>query len=147
VSSECSSPKRSAIPNRARAELLSEYLRQHGLDHGRIVRHRLWHAEAFLEAGSEVIVCGRREDRLREAHGRHPGLHIKACDVSSDQDRSALVDWVVSSFGKLNVLVNNAGVQRDIDFTQGIAEFLAGDSELRINLEAPIILAGLSSRT
>lgn len=100
-------------------------------------------AEAFLHAGSQVIVCGRRENRLLEAQKKLPGLHVRTCDVADEQQRRALVDWVVADFGSLNVLVNNAGVQRDITFTQGIAEFLAGDNEIRLNLEAPILLAGM----
>lgn len=43
----------------------------------------------------------------------------------------------------MNILVNNAGVQRDIDFTKGISEFFAGENEIKINLEAPIVLTGL----
>ena len=100
-------------------------------------------AEAFLEADNEVIICGRREQRLREAQKKHPEFHIKVCDVANDADRRQLVEWVKANFNSLNILVNNAGVQRDIDFTKGIAEFLAGDSEIKINLEAPIILSGL----
>ncbi len=34
-------------------------------------------------------------------------------------------------------------IQRDIDFTTGISEFLAGENEIIINLEAPIVLTGL----
>jgi uncharacterized oxidoreductase len=100
-------------------------------------------AQAFLAAGSEVIICARREDRLLEARKQQPGVHTRRCDLANEQDRSALVQWALASFGKLNVLVNNAGVQRDIDFSQGIGEFLAGENEIRINLEAPIILTGL----
>jgi uncharacterized oxidoreductase len=100
-------------------------------------------AEAFLEAGNTVIICGRREERLREAHARHPALHTRVCDVADAADRSGLVDWVSTRFSDLNVLVNNAGVQRDVDFTQGLGEFLAGENEIRVNLEAPIILSGL----
>jgi len=100
-------------------------------------------AEAFLEAGSEVIICGRREHRLREAQRAHPSLHVRSCDVASDRGRGELVEDVVTHFGALNVLVNNAGVQRDVDFTKGIADFERGENEIRINLEAPIILAGL----
>jgi uncharacterized oxidoreductase len=100
-------------------------------------------AQAFLDGGSEVIICGRREARLLDARKRHPNLHVKRCDVASDRDRSDLAAWVVTEFGALNVLVNNAGVQRDIDLTKGIAEFLAGENEIRINLEAPILLSGL----
>jgi uncharacterized oxidoreductase len=43
----------------------------------------------------------------------------------------------------LNILVNNAGVLRDIDFTKDISEFLIGENEIKINLEAPIVLTGL----
>jgi len=100
-------------------------------------------AEAFLDAGSEVLICGRREERLLEARTRHAALYTKTCDIANEHDRQALVAWAIANLGGLNILVNNAGVQRDIGFSKGIAEFLAGDNEIRINLEAPIILAGM----
>ena len=100
-------------------------------------------AEAFLNAGSEVIICGRREGRLREAQKKHPEFHTRTCDVAQVSDCRALADWVGASFPNLNIVVNNAGVQRDIDFTQGIDGFLGGESEIRINLEAPTVLCGL----
>jgi uncharacterized oxidoreductase len=100
-------------------------------------------AETFLEAKNEVIICGRREKRLREAQEKHPDLHIKVCDVAEETDRTELLKWIAANFSALNILINNAGVQRDIDFTKGIAEYLAGENEIKINLEAPIILSGL----
>ncbi len=100
-------------------------------------------AKSFLEAGNEVVICGRREGRLLEAQNKYPDLHIKVCDVSDEEDRRLLVEWTAAKFGRLNILVNNAGIQRDIDFTKGIGDFLAGESEIKINLEAPIILSGM----
>jgi uncharacterized oxidoreductase len=50
---------------------------------------------------------------------------------------------VSANFKDLNILVNNAGVQMDIDFTRGVDAFLAGESEIRINLEAPMVLSAL----
>jgi uncharacterized oxidoreductase len=100
-------------------------------------------AESLLEAGNEVIICGRRKERLFEAQKKHPDLHIKVCDIADEADRRALVKWATANFRNLNILVNNAGVQRDIDFTKGIDEFLAGVNEIKINLEAPIVLSGL----
>lgn len=100
-------------------------------------------AESFLEAGNEVIICGRREERLLEAQKKHPEFHIKVCNVAEEADRRILVEWISANFSNLNILVNNAGVQRDIDFTKGISEFLSGENEIRINLEAPIVLSGL----
>jgi uncharacterized oxidoreductase len=101
-------------------------------------------AEAFLAAGSEVIICGRREARLREAQARHPRLHVRACDVASADDRRALFAWLGTQHPGFNVLVNNAGIQRDVDLTRGAAEMGPVDEELRINLEAPIALSALA---
>jgi uncharacterized oxidoreductase len=100
-------------------------------------------AEAFLQAGNEVMVCGRREGRLREAQERHPELHVMVCDVAKIEDCQALAERVGARFPDLNILVNTAGVQRDLDFTQGIDAFLTGESEIRTNLEAPMVLSGL----
>lgn len=38
-------------------------------------------AESFLKSGNEVIICGRREERLLEAQRNLPGLHIKQCFI------------------------------------------------------------------
>jgi uncharacterized oxidoreductase len=100
-------------------------------------------AEAFLKAGSEVVICGRREARLLEAQKKHPALHTRTCDVASTSDCRALAQWAGAAFKELNILVNNAGVQRDIDLTKGVDMFLGGESEIRINLEAPIVLSAL----
>ncbi len=100
-------------------------------------------AEAFLAAGNEVIICGRREDKLIEAQKKHPEFHIRACDLAKEEDRKTLVDWITANFPHLNMLVNNAGIQRDIDFTKGISEYFSGGNEIKINLEAPIVLTGM----
>ena len=100
-------------------------------------------AEAFLRAGSEVMICGRREQRLNEARDKHPELHTRVCDVASIEECKALSEWVRKNFSNLNILINNAGLQRDLDFTHGADDYLAHPDEIRINLEAPIILSGL----
>lgn len=100
-------------------------------------------AEAFLAHGSDVVVCARRKDRLFATQQKHPEVRIRECNVAEQKDREALVEWAGSSFPKLNVLVNNAGIQRDVDFTSGAEQFLAGESEIKTNLEAPIALSGM----
>ena len=100
-------------------------------------------AEAFLAEGSAVVICGRRQSRLEEAKAKHPQLHTKACDVADDTARRDLVAWLEANFPRLNILINNAGLQRDIDFTRALEDFLSGENEIRTNLESPIILTGL----
>ncbi len=100
-------------------------------------------ASEFMAAGSEVIVCGRRLEKLEEARLRLPGLHTRSCDLLLERERWALFDWVTTSFEKVNVLVNNAGVQRMIDLRKGEAELHAADDEVEVNLRAYIHLASL----
>jgi len=100
-------------------------------------------AEKFLALGNEVIICGRRERKLKEAQNKHPYLHIFTCDVADSKDRERLLDWVVAEFPSLNILINNAGIQRDIDFNKGMEDLISGQNEISINLEAPIYLTAL----
>lgn len=99
-------------------------------------------AERFLAAGSEVIICGRREDTLREAKEKHPQFHTRVCDVSDEAERSALFEWATSEFLRLNVLVNNAGIQRRLNL-QETEDWQRTRSEIAINFDAPVHLSRL----
>ncbi len=100
-------------------------------------------AKLLLEQGNEVIICGRREDKLRDARAGLPGLHIKVCDVADPAERVALYHWVKNGFGGFNILVNNAGIQKMLDFKQGADVFSGGESEIETNLTAPVHLCAL----
>jgi uncharacterized oxidoreductase len=98
-------------------------------------------AEEFAKSGNEVIICGRREEKLKEAKTKLPQIHTKICDVSKPKDREELFSWVNSNFKGINILVNNAGVQRMIDFKKGIAELAKHENEVDINLSSTIQLS------
>jgi uncharacterized oxidoreductase len=99
-------------------------------------------AGRFLRAGSEVIVCGRREAKLREAKEKHPELHVRVCDVADQSQRAALLQWVIGQFPRLNVLVNNAGIQLRVALTEPGPWERIGE-EIAVNLEAPVHLSTL----
>jgi uncharacterized oxidoreductase len=99
-------------------------------------------AKRFADRDNEVIICGRNEEKLRSAKDQVPQLQIKACDVGSEDDRVELAEWANIEFPKLNVLVNNAGIQRRIDLTAS-EDWKETSSEIAINLEAPIHLSRL----
>lgn len=99
--------------------------------------------KAFLEAKSNVIICGRREERLREVQKKHPEIQYKVCDVSDESERKSLVEWAIKNFSSLNIFVNNAGIQKNIDLTKGVDEIIKGDDEIKINFEAPVMLNAL----
>jgi 2-deoxy-D-gluconate 3-dehydrogenase len=71
-------------------------------------------ARRLSEAGASVLLADRRADRLADAHARladNGGAVASAeGDVSAEADVDALVAAAVSRFGRLDVLVNNAGV-------------------------------------
>ncbi|MCL2885004.1 MAG: SDR family NAD(P)-dependent oxidoreductase [Oscillospiraceae bacterium] len=96
----------------------------------------------FHDRGNTVILCGRREDRLAEAAAALPGVYTFRCDVANESDRQALLRHVTDNFPGLNMLINNAGIQRDIDLTKGTAELHDAD-EVTVDLEAPIRLSAL----
>jgi uncharacterized oxidoreductase len=105
-------------------------------------------AEAFAQEGSEVILCGRRRSKLQQAKTKIPRAHIRKCDVSVESERKELLHWTTTNFPRLNMLVNNAGIQRQVDFTSPLIakRTLPADDELAINLEAVIRLCALFVR-
>lgn len=66
-------------------------------------------AEHFLNAGSTVVVTGRRDGPLNDAKKKFPKLETFQGDVSDIESRQKLVHWLLENFPKLNILVNNAG--------------------------------------
>ena len=71
-------------------------------------------AELFAKEGAKVVITARRVDKLEEvaAKIREAGGEVLPvpCDVSKNADVEAMVAKVVEAFGKIDVLVNNAGV-------------------------------------
>jgi len=102
-------------------------------------------AEAFLNEDNEVIICGRRERKLKEAKHKLSRVHIKKFDVSYETERQKLCRWAKSNFSNLNILVNNAGIQRQHVFTSPkvLKPPLVKDDEVAVNLVAPIRLCAL----
>ncbi|WP_433796200.1 SDR family NAD(P)-dependent oxidoreductase [Actinoplanes sp. CA-252034] len=98
-------------------------------------------AEAFLADGAAVAVCGRSPEALARFTRAHPKALAVQADVTLPSARDALLNAVTERFGRLDVLVNNAGTFVERDFTSGdTTETL--DQEVALNLTAPIHLTG-----
>ena len=74
-------------------------------------------AEAFAEAGSDIVITGRTESRLTEAKEKlEKEYGVKVLSVVADgADEEAIKNVVrrtIDTFGKINTLVNNAQVSR-----------------------------------
>jgi NAD(P)-dependent dehydrogenase (short-subunit alcohol dehydrogenase family) len=83
-------------------------------------------ARALAEAGADVALGARREERLAdtraavEAAGRR-AITVRT-DVSRPEDCQALVDATVAEFGRVDVLVNNAGIGTAVPATRETPE-------------------------
>jgi gluconate 5-dehydrogenase len=71
-------------------------------------------AEGLAEAGANLMLCARREEWLNETFEefRAKGFPAegKTADVSKAEDVQAVVDETVSKFGRVDILINNAGI-------------------------------------
>ncbi len=66
-------------------------------------------AESALAAGHAVVATGRDPARVAAAIGDHPDLLCVGLDVTRPEDAQTAVDAALARFGRIDVLVNNAG--------------------------------------
>jgi len=102
-------------------------------------------ARSLAAEGCALALCGRRaegevEEALTGLRALGADVLYRQADVADRADRAALLDAVRERFGRLNVLVNNAGVAPDVR-----ADILkAGEDSfervMRINLQGPYFL-------
>ncbi|HEU0103977.1 MAG TPA: SDR family NAD(P)-dependent oxidoreductase [Mycobacteriales bacterium] len=64
----------------------------------------------FARAGDTVVGVARHEPALRELAAEQSGIEVEVCDLDVAADREALVQRVLARHGRIDVLVNNAGV-------------------------------------
>jgi len=70
-------------------------------------------AEGLAEMGAGLVLCARKKERCEQAAKELGGLGVKtlplACDVRNPGDIAHAVDVAVAEFGRVDILINNAG--------------------------------------
>lgn len=68
--------------------------------------------ELLLNSGASVSTCGRSRDKFKQLESNYTGypLHIETADVSKEEDCKRLIDATIAVFGKIDLLINNAGI-------------------------------------
>jgi NAD(P)-dependent dehydrogenase (short-subunit alcohol dehydrogenase family) len=96
-------------------------------------------AHAFSRAGAQVLGVGRRTEALEETAAGHPGIVTFSADLRAPDAPSKVVDAATDRWGRLDVLVNNAGAYVTMPLAETTAEGI--DSMLGVNVAAPSMLA------
>ncbi|MFI9206692.1 SDR family NAD(P)-dependent oxidoreductase [Streptomyces sp. NPDC053253] len=95
-------------------------------------------ARAFAGQGATVVAVGRRKEPLREAAEGHPGIHPFVADVTAEGAAEEIVEAAVTAHGRLDVLVNNAGISTGGPL--GTLDRSVITPLLETNLVAPVLL-------
>ena len=95
-------------------------------------------SQRFLDAGADVIVCGRSEPEVLPSSGDRAAVFVPA-DVRELDAIRAVIAATVERFGRLDVLVNNAGGAPYADAADASPRF--HEKILALNLTAPLHFA------
>jgi 3-oxoacyl-[acyl-carrier protein] reductase len=91
-------------------------------------------AEKLAFLGANVVLCGRTEKHLQATASAISGAggraQVRQCDVSDLGSVDALATWVEQTFGRLDILINNAGVGT---FTAPLHELTTDEWEKVLN--------------
>jgi NAD(P)-dependent dehydrogenase (short-subunit alcohol dehydrogenase family) len=93
-------------------------------------------AKAALAAGDAVVATGRNTDRVRSVLGEAEDLLVVKLDITDPADAQAAAQAAVERFGRIDVLVNNAG-----NFTAGFFEEISPEQfrgQMETNLSGPM---------
>ncbi|MDX3097757.1 SDR family NAD(P)-dependent oxidoreductase [Streptomyces sp. ME19-03-3] len=96
-------------------------------------------ARAFAAEGAHVVAIGRRGEPLKETAAGHDRIMPLPADITAEGEPERIVQAVLETHGRLDVLVNNAGIVRS--GTLGTLTPGMITDQLATNLVAPILLA------
>ncbi len=73
-------------------------------------------AQKFAMRGAKLVICGRDEEILHEAEQRLLAMRVEVlavrCDIAQQYEAENLIRAATERFGRIDVLVNNAGTDR-----------------------------------
>lgn len=76
-------------------------------------------AKGFSEAGAKVVFSDMNEEGVKAAAASFSGeAEGIACDVTNEEDIIRTIDFAVERFGRIDILINNAGMQHVADLEE-----------------------------
>lgn len=102
-------------------------------------------AEALIEEGASVLLVARSREPLEELRARYPEqTAVQTCDMRDMAAVAALADTAVEVFGRLDIVVNNAGIAPAGRFHEQSQD--VWDEVFDVNVRAPAVLTRASAK-
>jgi NAD(P)-dependent dehydrogenase (short-subunit alcohol dehydrogenase family) len=95
-------------------------------------------AQRFLDAGADVVICCRHEPETLPRCGERGALFV-AADVREPAEIDEVIGFATQQFGRIDVLVNNAGGSPPADSATASPKF--SNAIISLNLIAPLVFA------
>ncbi|RHX82433.1 SDR family oxidoreductase [Leptospira yasudae] len=96
-------------------------------------------AKRFAGLGNTVLALGRNKDSLSKLSSV-PGIETIRCDLTKPADFEKLVSMIRKKYSSLNILINNAGIQYNPDFSKDPDQTEFIQKEIETNLTIPVRL-------
>jgi uncharacterized oxidoreductase len=97
-------------------------------------------AVRFVADGAKVIACGRNEIALRKLQEEQSSIEVFRCDITERLDLLALQQFLQDRYGRVDVLVNNAGIMERVNLLEASISDERIAYEIAVNLTGPILL-------
>lgn len=103
-------------------------------------------AECFAKEGASLAIVGRNETKLNnvaqccEKLGAE--VYIIKADIAEDDEAKAIIQQTIRKYGKLDVVINNAGIYKPTDIESNMVEIY--DETMKTNLRAVVLITSLA---
>lgn len=87
----------------------------------------------LAKRSNKIVICGRDLNKLKAIQEEIPSIDYFQCDLTNDEEQQKLVEFIHTHHSNLNILINNAGIQRNYSFTQLDSHIDLIDEEMNTN--------------
>lgn len=98
----------------------------------------------FLQLDNQIIAVGRNLEKLNKLVELDKRIIPFQCDIANAEDLDRLVMFLEKDHTDLNILINNAGIQYNYNFTEEPQLLAKIEHEINVNLTAPLKLIALT---
>ncbi|MBQ4839016.1 MULTISPECIES: SDR family oxidoreductase [Pseudoalteromonas] len=94
----------------------------------------------LAKRSNNIVICGRNLNKLKSIQKELPNIDYFQCDLTKDEEQKKLVEYIHIHHPDLDMLINNAGIQKNYSFTQLESHIDLIDEEMNTNVTSQMKL-------